>query len=107
MEKIHVLTRKGTLDAIVVAVGSFLVYFSIRPTMGFDQIYFYWSFTYVDPLSRLNLTPGLPYNLPVILRTYEVLLPWFIAGLVLVFIGFFLLYNRYSKSLKQLEKTES
>lgn len=92
-------SRKLLPNAIAVAAGAFLIYYSVRPVMGFVQVYYYWSFTYIAPLSRLNLTPGLAYNLPAIVSTYEVLLPWLIAGTALIAIAVILLYRNLKKDL--------
>ncbi len=88
---LRVSSRRSFFSGLfMIIAGTFFTVFSIRPTLGFMQLYFYWSFTYVDPMSRLNLIPGRFYSLPAIVRTYEVLLPWLLIGIALLAAGIFL-----------------
>lgn len=78
--------NRSRLGKALLLAGIANVFYSIRPTAGFDKIYFYWSFVYVNPFSQMHLGPGV-YNMPAIVSTFEILLPWLIIGIALVSIG--------------------
>jgi hypothetical protein len=65
---------------ILLLLGVIFFILGIRQISAFEQLYFYWSFTYVNPLA--NLTPGFYPGFPLVVRTYEILIPWVLMGIV-------------------------
>lgn len=75
---------------LLILSGLLSVLLSIRGVMGWMQVYYFWSFTTVKPDINPGGMPGVPYSIPAVVHTYEVLLPWMIAGIALLMIGTFL-----------------
>ena len=63
---------------IFLILGIIFFILGIRQISAFDQLYFYWSFTYVNPF--VNLAPGSYPGFPSIVKTYEILIPWALMG---------------------------
>ena len=83
-----VLKNKRILLSIsLLMLGSLFVIFSIHQTMGFNHVYFFWSFTYVAPNLGIVSPGGFQPGGPVITETFEILLPWMITGLVVLVVG--------------------
>ena len=64
---------------IFLILGVVFFILGIRQVSALDQLYFYWSFTYVNPFA--NLAPGIYPGFPLIVRTYEILIPWVLIGI--------------------------
>ena len=65
---------------ILLLLGIIFFILGIRQISALEQLYFYWSFTYVNPFA--NLTPGRYPGFPLVVRTYEILIPWVLIGIV-------------------------
>ena len=86
----------------LILAGLLSVLLSIRSVVGWMQVYYVWSFTTVKPDINPGGLPGVPYSIPAVVHTYEVLLPWMIAGIALLVIGTFLEAGLHrSKSYQQ------
>jgi Ca2+/Na+ antiporter len=99
MNKIEVHSTSFSRRAVSALLGSFLLILfiplfilGVRETNGFNHLYIYWSFTYVNPFS--NFPPGFYPGFPEVVKTYEVLMPLIViaissvvSGLVTLIIG--------------------
>ena len=78
-----ILKNKNILLSIsLLMLGLLCAILSIHQIMGFNHVYLFWSFTYVTPNLGLASPGG-----PVITKTYEILLPWMITGLLALIVG--------------------
>lgn len=70
---------------VLLAVGIASTAIGIRPISGLKQLYFYWSFTYVNPFA--DLPPGIYPGFPLVVQTYEILVPWILIGILFILMG--------------------
>ncbi|MGC8506578.1 MAG: hypothetical protein ACP5NK_07765 [Thermoplasmata archaeon] len=68
------------IGTLLLLFGILFFIVGIRPISGFEQIYFYWSFSYVNPFAGLK--PGIYPGFPAVVNTYEILIPWVLLGIV-------------------------
>lgn len=81
----------------ILIIGIIFILLGIRQISALDQLYFYWSFTYVNPFA--NLAPGIYPGFPLVVRTYEILIPWVLMGIATSGFGILLLAKGMGKSL--------
>ncbi len=92
--------KQSFLAGSVLAIfGIFALLYSVRPTLGYEQVYFFWSFVYVYPLTSPPLPPEvIQPGGPAMASTFEVLMPWLIIGVVALSTGLFFLFRKTIKS---------
>ena len=73
--------RKMLQSLPLLVVCLLCIAFSMHPMLGRGGPYPFWSFTYVAP--GLQVTPG--SLIVAITKTYEILLPWWIIGMMAFF----------------------
>lgn len=72
-------------------LGIICVVLGVHPISGFEQLYFYWSFTFVNPFA--NIPPGIYPGFPLVVRTYEILVPWILIGAAFLSAGIVLFFK--------------
>lgn len=81
-------SRSRIYRGIFLILGGILsIIYSIQPVMGFERIYFYFSFWHVTPELAPAGKPGSIYSIPAVVNTYEVLVPWLLIGVSLLIYG--------------------
>ena len=70
------------IGMLLLLFGILFIIVGIRPISGFEQIYFYWSFSSVSPFAGLK--PGIYPGFPAVVTTYEILIPWVLLGIILL-----------------------
>ena len=99
--RIFFSTRKTklTIGSLLLLFGIIFAVVGIRPISGFEQIYFYWSFSYVNPFAGLK--PGVYPGFPAVVKTYEILIPWVLLGIVSSGLGIILLARGFGRNSSQ------
>ena len=84
------------IGMLLLLFGILFIIVGIRPISGFEQIYFYWSFSSVNPFAGLK--PGIYPGFPAVVTTYEILIPWVLLGIVSSGLGIILLAREFGRN---------
>jgi hypothetical protein len=84
------MKRIRAIEIFLILSGLLSVIFSLRSVVRWMQVKYFWSFITVKPDINSDGLLDVSYSIPEVVHTYEVLLPWMILGMALMFTGILL-----------------